>query len=200
MYINRQKIAELMDSDTIEPLESELEIEDLIVTIDSLNRKVDFLSRLKKNRVSTIDEEIDKNKVRKQKLQEVIVATLESVGEKSLSFPGVGKVVTKQPKGKWNISDEDALVEHLKKTLTADDFDAVVPTKPSIAKKELNKILDGWEKSGEVPKSVEREETRTSLSVTIDKNLGRRIDVDDDDGEDLSEKSVTEKGYDSIEF
>jgi len=122
---------------------------------------------------------------------------LESSDEKSLSFPGVGKVVTKQPKGKWNISDENSLISYLKEKLSAGDFEVVVPTKPSIAKKELNKILDTWEKSGDIPVCVAREESKISLSITIDKNLGRSIDLDED-VEDLSGKSVTEKGYDTI--
>lgn len=197
MYINRQKIFEIMDSENVSPLENESEIEDLIVTINSLNKKIDFLNGLKKNRVKIINEDIEKNENRKSKLQEVIMATLEKINEKSLSFPGVGKVVVKHPKGKWLVKKEEELIELLKKELTKDDFDAVVPSKPSIAKKELNKILDVWEKSGKLPESVEREEEVPSLTVVIEDGVSKDSLDESEETDDVS-KDVTDKGYDSI--
>jgi hypothetical protein len=205
MYINRQKIFEMMDNEKAVPLENESEIEDLIVAIKGLNKRLDFLKKLKENRIGKINEDIEKHSLRKERLQDVIIATLEKINEKSLSFPGVGKVIVKHPKGKWEVKNEEDLIELLKKELSKDDFDAVVPSKPSIAKKELNKILDVWEKSGKLPTSVEREKAESSLTVTIDKSMSIDIleDIDDEVDnevvdESLDSKSIIDKGYDSI--
>jgi len=199
MYINRQKIFEIMDDENVIPLENESEIEDLIVTIHGLNNRLDFLKKLKENRIEKINEDIEKYSVRKKRLQDVIIATLENINEKSLSFPGIGKVTVKHPKGKWEINNEEELIGLLKKELSKCDFDAVVPSKLFIAKKELNKILDVWEKSGKLPISVEREKKGSSLTVTIEKNISSDIlEEDDKVDESLDDKDITNKGYDSI--
>ena len=200
MYINRQKIFEIMDNEKTIPLENEAEIEDLIVTINSLNKRLDFLDKLKANRVGKINEDIEKFSLRKSRLQEVIIATLEKINEKSLSFPGIGKVVIKHPKGKWLVNNEEELIELLKKELTKEDFDAVVPSKPSLSKKELNKILDVWEKSGKLPKVVEREKGNPSLTVVIEEGISKdALDEEaETEGAEISDKGIVDKGYDSI--
>ena len=209
MYINKKKIFEIMDNENVTPLENESEIEDLIVAINGLNKRLGFLKKLKENRIEKINSDISKHSLRKERLQDVIIATLEKINEKSLSFPGIGKVFVKHPKGKWEIDNEEELIEFLKKELSKEDFDDVVPSKPSITKKELNKILDVWEKSGKLPTSVKREKADSSLTVTIEKNISS--DILEDTEEEAEEMEVTEteitdnqniinKGYDSIEI
>lgn len=166
-----KQIVELLSSDDVKPLDSEFDIEELLMSLSGLQDKIKWLKQLKDSRVQTINAEITKLDERQTRLRDVISYTLESVDKKSLSFPGVGKVAIKSVKGKWNVNDEDQIIAHLRKKLSKDEVDEIVVTKDTIVKKSLNKVLDIWEKLDDVPDAVSREDGKISLSVTIDKGL-----------------------------
>ena len=164
-------IATILTSEDVTPLESECDIEDLIVSIRGLDERIEWYQILKNDRIAKISQEIEKLSNRKKRFKEVIAATLNDKDKKSLNFPGVGKVAVKTLKGTWDIKDEDSLKTHLGKELDKDTFEKIVITKESVSKTALKKLLDAWEKSGSVPSSVERTEDKQSLSVTIDKDF-----------------------------
>ena len=77
----------------------------------------------------------------------LVVDTLKRFDEKTLDFPGVGKVTCRNPRHKWIVDDEEKLKTYLKK---CSKLDVVVETKEVIVKKELNKVLDELEKAHNV--------------------------------------------------
>ena len=166
-----KQLVELLSSDDVKPLDSEFDIEELIMSLNGLQDKIQWLKKLKDSRVQAINSEIEVLENRQTRLRDIISGTLESVDKKSLSFPGVGKVSIKKTKGTWNINDEDQILAHLREKLSQDEVDEIVVTKETIVKKNLNKVLDLWEKLDSLPDAVSRSEEKTSLSVTIDKSL-----------------------------
>lgn len=172
MSIGPKELLDIVNSDEIKPLDSEFDIEELILSINGIDKKVSWLKDLKNSRVQRIESDIDKLEARKSKLRDIIAATLNHHKKSSLSFPGIGKVAVKESKGTWVVKDEEALKKWLQQVLDKDSLGDVIVTKTAIAKTELNKILDGREKiSEDIDKSVERSESKTTLSVTVDKGL-----------------------------
>jgi len=168
--VNGKRLADILNSGSTGPLESEFEIEDLISAIKDMKDKVKFLENLRKSRTSAIDAEIIRNEEKIDLLEKVISSTLEKVGKKSLNFPGIGKVGMSERKGKWVVNDEAQLITELEaKDKVA--YDRVVFTKKGIAKKELDEILDAWEKVGNVPSCVSKDPPTKSLKVSFDANL-----------------------------
>jgi hypothetical protein len=189
--LNKKKIFDILQSGDAQPLEETYEIEDIIVILSEMDKKRDFLTKLKKNRIGAIDEEIAKIDHNEEMLKAVIKATLEKAKMKALSFPSVGKVICKSSKGKWSVTDEQSLIKELATSLTPDQYNMVVKAEPTIQKKELNGILDNMEKSNQLPSSVKREDGKESISVTFDKGIGKHI-------EKRAEETVTPSNEDIV--
>ena len=177
--MDNKTIVTILTSEDVTPLDSECDIEDLILSIKGLDERMAWYKTLKDDRVAKITQEIEKLSNRKNRLKEVITATLKEKDKKTLNFPGVGKVSVKNLKGTWDIKDEDSLKVHLGKELDKDAFEKIVVTKESVSKAELKKVLEMWEKSGSLPVSVERTEDRQSLSVIIDKTFSNSQKMQD---------------------
>lgn len=173
MSISQKELVDLFTSDEVKPLDSEFDIEEIILSINGLDKKVAWLKDLKKSRVERIDQDIEKFENRKIRLREVITATLKKFEKNSLSFPGIGKVSVKAGKGTWIVEDEDSLIDWLNKNLDKATLESICSIKTVIAKGELNKVLDAKEKIGEdIPATcIKRGEAKESLSVTVDKSF-----------------------------
>jgi len=169
--MDNNTMTKILSDKEVHPLDSEFEIEELLLSVNGLDKKIAWYKELKKQRAEKITKEINKLSVRKDRLKEIIKATLEHNDKTSLNFPGIGKVVIKKTKGTWKVNDEESLIAFLKKELETKEFEKIVNVKPSILKTELNKILNMREKSGSLPSSVDREDDKKSLSVTIDKDF-----------------------------
>ena len=74
--LNQKKIADIIETKQSIPLDNEMEIEDVIVAISGLDKKLNFLAKLKKNRVEKIDEEIEKFEERKKLLKKILLKSL----------------------------------------------------------------------------------------------------------------------------
>ena len=179
MFIDQKKLHEMLRSEELEALESDIEIEDLILLIRSIDEKVEFTKRLKKARVKALDEELSKLDERKQAFREIIGKTLNKFGHKSLNFPGIGRVSVKPGKSKWVVKEESDLLKYLSEKLDSDEYQTVINQKVSILKKELDKILDKWENQNEeIPESINKELGSDTVTIVADKK-----------GENLREKS-----------
>ena len=178
MVINKKKIFDILQSTKVDPLESDVEIEDIILVVKDIDEKIAFLERLKKDRTKSISDEIEKLLLKKDIFKDVISKTLEKFNHKALNFPGVGRVMSKISNGKWRILDEDKLINVLKEKLDDQSFCEVVIQKQSIVKKELNKILDQWTLEGQTTEMVEKENDDISLTITYDKTNTNTIDTD----------------------
>ncbi|MFW6129648.1 MAG: hypothetical protein ACOC56_00600 [Atribacterota bacterium] len=195
MFIDKKKLYDMLNSGELDPLESDVEIEDLILLIKSIDDKTDFLKKLKKARTQSINDEIDKLSERKQAFREIIEKTMRKFNHKSLNFPGVGRVLVRPGKSKWVINNEDALINYLENQLDDKDFQNIVQEKLSISKKELNKVLDGMEKQNKIlPDSVNKETAPDSVTISPDKksddlkeksqSIDQNIDLDNEFNED----------------
>jgi len=171
--MDKQVISAILTSKDVTPLDSECDIEELILSISGIDKTVEWYKELKKKRIEKITAEIDKLSSRKERLKEVIVATLDENNKKSLNFPGVGKVSVRNVKGKWDWDEEDndSLISYIQKELEGDELDKIVVTKTTIVRTPLKKVLDLWEKNGSLPSSVSRVDDKQSLSVTVDKSF-----------------------------
>ena len=173
MPITAKTLIEMIMSEDVKPLDSEFDIEELILSINGLDKKVAWLKDLKKSRAEKIEEEINKFESRKLRLREIVTATLKKFGKNSLSFPGIGKVSVKMGRTTWAVEDEQKLIDWLKNKLDNATLEAVLSSKTIVAKGELNKVLDGMEKIGEdIPVAcIKRGEAKETLAVTIDKSF-----------------------------
>jgi len=171
--MDKQVISAILTSKDVTPLDSECDIEELILSISGIDKTVEWYKELKKKRIEKITAEIDKLSSRKERLKEVIVATLDENNKKSLNFPGVGKVSVRNVKGKWDWDEEDndSLISYIQKELEGDELDKIVVTKTTIVRTPLKKVLDLWEKNGSLPSTVKRVDDKQSLSVTVDKSF-----------------------------
>ena len=194
MIINKKKLFDILQSPNVEPLETDVEIEDLILAVKDIDNKIEFLERLKKDRTKNITLEIEKLSQKKDRFKEVISQTLDKFNHKALNFPGIGRVTAKTSSGKWIVRDEEDLIKFLEENLDKDALAEVIVEKKSIVKKELNKILDKWLATGTVVDSVEKGEESKTLTLSYDKSNMTSIDLDD---QDTSDTDIND--YDSLE-
>lgn len=152
------------------PIQQPVEIDDMLVNIAAIDAQIEHYEALKKHRVAAIQREIDKLEEYKQQFRDAIKQFMTDHGEKTLNYPGVGKVTRKAGARKWNIKDEENLIEFLKAKLEPSAFEVVVVQEPKIVKKELNKVLDKLAAANQlVTDAVELDAGQESLTVTFEK-------------------------------
>jgi len=191
--VNSKKIFDILDSDKPESLESEFELEDVLSYIKILKDKTTFLSELKKQRAKVIQNEIDKHDEKIKFLEDVVLLTLESVNKKTLDFPGVGKATKVERKGKWIVKDDTLLLDYLKTNDLA-AYNEVVSQKDIISKKDLDKILEIWENTNQLPDCVEHEASSTSLKIKFQ-------DITVEEADEVEESGEEDDGkFDGLEF
>jgi hypothetical protein len=144
-------------------LEDKFEIEGVLSAMRNIENKIAFLKELKKRRAAAIDVQIESQSETLDKLKEAVKGCMQKNKEKTLDFPGVGKVQVRETKGTWSILDKDALRKDLEKI---DKFASVSEESWDFNKKDLNKLLDELRKNNNVPASVKQEDSRISLSVS----------------------------------
>jgi hypothetical protein len=190
------KIMQSIAQDNIEALDSEFEIEEVIQLINKVDKDIEWMKGYKKYHADKVSSRLDSLSGRKEKLKSIIELTLSNADKKSLSFPGTGKVSIKENKGTWNILDEKKLLDVLSKELDEETYGNIVQEQPAkIAKKDLNKILNTWEKVDKIPDSVRREKTTNSVAVTFEKTIKS---IDDADIE-VAEGDANIEQYDSLD-
>jgi len=196
--VNSRRIAEII-SGLVDSLESEYEIEDLLISINNMKDNISFLENLKRKRAKDIQSEIDNINDRISILEKFIESTLKDVNRKSLNFPGVGKVTIVNRNGKWTIKDEEKLLEILEQKDKA-AYDKVVSTKPIIAKKALDEILDSWEDTGMVPDCVKHEESRDCIKINFEKDIEVEDEVEDVIYDTDKVENEDKKKFDGLEI
>jgi len=149
-----------------EQLQDKYEIENVLLVLQNMAKKIEFLKELKKRRVAAIDEQIQKEESDAEKLEEAVKTCMQRNKDKTLDFPGVGKVQVRSSKGTWTIVDDEGLRDHLQ---ALGKFDEVSETSWKFKKKDLNKLLDQLQENNNTSPFVQREQDRTSLSVSFPK-------------------------------
>jgi len=149
-----------------EELTDKYEVEGVLLALQQMNRKVEFLKELKRRRVSSIDAQIQAEEASMATLEDAIKACMKRNKEKTLDFPGVGKVGVRETKGTWTIIDEEGLRRHLE---SLGKFNEVSEESWKFKKKDLNKLLDELQQNNNTSTFVEKEPAKTSLSVSFPK-------------------------------
>ena len=192
--VNGKKIADILSGDSVKPLESTYEIEDLLSAIKGMRDKLEFLDKLKKARSQAINAEISKISDQSHILEETVRLTLEDNNKKSLNFPGIGKVTSTERKGKWVISDQEQFVKDLEDNDAA-AYDKVVSKEDLVNKKEANAIFDIWEEVGKIPSYVKRDPSTKSTKFSFDENF-----IVEEEISNVQKQESKKADYDGLEI
>lgn len=149
-------------------LSSTFEIENILLLIEEIDKKIEYYKELKKHRVKSVDEKIGSLSQKEATLRAVILNTMKSMDEKSLDFPDIGKVSRRKAKSKIVLDDQDAVEAYLdKKGLAAGVVK--VETIKTIDKRKLNSLVSDLEKQGESIPGISKTTATESLSITFEK-------------------------------
>ena len=160
-----KETVDILESGQIQALSDVHNIEAALEIIRKSEDKIVEYKELKKKRALVIEQEIENLTGRVAFLKSVIFETLKAAKQKSVSFPGVGKVSSRKKKGNWVIKDEAALIQYLK---DEGEYTTIVKQEETVQKGELNKLLEVWDKVGKVPTAVEREPESGGVSISFE--------------------------------
>lgn len=147
-------------------LSSTFEIENILLLIEEIDKKVEYYKELKKHRVKSVDEKINSLVQKEAVLRGVILNTMRSMNEKSLDFPDIGKVSRRKAKSSIVLEDQDAVIAYLEKKGLSDGLVKVVE---SIDKRKLNSLVSDLEKQGEDVPGISKIAGSESLSISFEK-------------------------------
>lgn len=199
--IDGKKIADLL-AGGVNILNSEYELEDVIASIQDMRNKIKFFEELKKKRAAAIKAEILKLTGYIKILEDIVMKTMEQTSHKSLNFPGVGRISVVNRKGKWVVEDEGQLLDYL---VEQDEtvLDKVYVSKNSIVKKELDKVLNIWKKTGKtIPRCVSFDPPEKNLKISYDEDMSiEEPDITEDEAaEEKKTIRVDPEDYDNLEI
>ena len=159
-------VIETLQSGQVRSLQDVNNIEAALELIKNSQDQIGQYKELKKKRVEAINQEIETLENRVEFFKQVISTTLKTAKQKTIKFPGVGKVSCRTTKGKWVVLDENEILKILEEE---DEVKTCVETKQVIKKTELNNLLDVWERVNKLPECVEREPSADSVTITYEK-------------------------------
>lgn len=163
--VGMKDVVALMDTGKVSPLPDSNEIEAALELIKKYEEVVGDLKDYKKKKVRQIDEAIEQAYSRGDFLRSVIAETLKFSNKTSVRFPGLGKANLRTKRGKWVIQDEQSLLDTLRKE---GEYKNCVDESPVIKKKEVNALLDVWERINKLPKCVIREDDTDAVTITFE--------------------------------
>lgn len=155
-------------------LSSTFEIENILLLIEEIDKKLEYYKELKKHRVKSIDDKISTLNIKEATLRSVILNTMKSMNEKSLDFPDIGKVSRRKAKSAIVLEDQDAVIAYLEKKGLADGLIKVVE---SLDKRKLNSLVSDLEKQGEDVPGVSKIVGAESLSIAFEKPKDPNVSV-----------------------
>ena len=176
--INKKLISDILENQVVEPLADVSYIEDVLFFINDCQGRVNALKDFKKKRSSSIDSEISKFEGKIDFLKSILTETLCSLNKKSYFVPGVASLSRRQSPHKWDIIDEESLIEHLKKENKDKDV-TVTSTLTKIDKKALSTLLNTWEEYDMLPECIKKIEGKDSITVRFEKEFSVEIENDD---------------------
>ena len=202
---HKQELYDMLASGDPTSLGDLYSIEDVALSIQKFQGEVDFLKGYKKKRQQEIDAKINSLTSKIDFFKKVVIATLKDQKEKSVDFPGSCKVVSRNQSPSWEITDEEEFIKVISQAEeSGENVDGVVEevVEHVIRKKPAKKLLDNWEKNGNLDKffpegstpCVGRTAAKTSVSFTFPKE-------EDDDGsidETVPSKAEVEGAFDSV--
>lgn len=161
-----EEIKEMRQSNEITALSDEMAIEDVMEIIKEKQHKIDQYKEQKKRKNRLITESIEKEEENIEFLKKIIRETLVQNDEKSINFPGVGKVSTRNQKQNWIIIDDIELMREIKDREC--ETEKYIEKTEKLLKTNVNKLLDMWEKSGQLPDCVARETKEGTVTISLE--------------------------------
>jgi phage host-nuclease inhibitor protein Gam len=192
--VRKIELKERCSTNDVKPLDELYDIEDVAFIIQDLNHKIDIQKGYKKSKNQAIKDEVDVLQNKIDYFKKVIVSTLEKNGEKNLTLPDACKVSLRKGRPKWIVDDEEALLETLIETKEIENCAKKIEGWKT-DKREVDKILNDWEKSENLPGSVHKELGDTGISISyIDKEEeAKKVEVD-------MTVPIKEEDYDELEW
>jgi hypothetical protein len=193
-YSDKKELKERCLENDVKPCDDLFDIEEIAFIIKDLTHKIDIQKEYKKKKNQAINDEMESLKNRIEYFKKVIVATLVKHGEKNLNLPDSCKVNLRNPKPKWVIDDEEALITYL---IEQEEIENCAEKIESwkITKKDADKILNDWEKSENLPPSVHKEVGEMGVSISF-------VEKEDEVEETVPDTTVPikEEDYDELAF
>lgn len=159
-------------------LSSTFEIENILLVIEEIEKKLEHYKELKRQRVKSIDEKVSSLNAKQTMLRQVILNTMTHMNEKSLDFPDIGKVSRRKSRATLVMEDQDSVLNYLDKKGLKDH---VVKTVETVDKRKLNSLVNDLEKQGEVVPGVSKSQGSETVSISFEKptdpNSGAPIDA-----------------------
>lgn len=191
--VSKKELRERCETNDIKPLEDLYDVEDVAFIIKDLTHKIDIQKAYKKKRTEAINDEIKKLESRIDYCKRVIVATLEKHDEKTLNLPDACKINLRKSKPKWVINNEESLIDTLVETQEINNCAQRIE-KWKLVKKDVDKVLNDWEKSESLPDSVHKKIGETGVSIAFAEKKEEDIE------EDVTTVPIKEEDYDELEW
>lgn len=149
-------------------LSSMYEIEDILLLIGEVNRKVEYYKEMKKHRIASIDDKVDSLIAKADCLRSIVLNTMQKIvpNEKTLDFPDIGKVTRRKPTETISIDDQDKVINYLEKKGMKDE---VVKISETVDKRKLKTIVQHLGKAGDTVPGVSTVIGSESLTITFEK-------------------------------
>lgn len=150
-------------------LSSVYEIEDILMLINEVNKKIEYYKGMKAHKIGSIDGRIKNLASKEEVLRKVILNTMHKVApdDKTLDFPDVGKISRRKAKDSWSIADEDKVLDFLKENDV--DCTDIVTTVEKIDRRKLKTSAETLRKSGKEVPGTEQVAGSESISITFEK-------------------------------
>ena len=149
----RKELQDMYAAGEIKALDDLMLIEDVALTVQEINKEVDFYKEYKKKKSQDISDAIKVLENKVEFYKSIMVSTLKSNNEKSVNFPGTCLVSSRNQKEIWKVRDEEEFIAVLKEAKKAgekvdDVLEEVVQY--NVRKREASKLLAIWESSGKL--------------------------------------------------
>ncbi len=150
-------------------LSSVYDIEELLLSIGTMNHQIEYYKELKKHRVNSIDVEIGGLTSKIDVLRKVILNTMKNVApdEKTLNFPSIAKITRRKSKSRIAVDDQDQVIDFLDE---AGLKEQIVDVRESINKIKLMKLVNEYRETGQAIPGTSVVPSDESLSITYDKS------------------------------
>jgi len=171
--IHRSRLDEILAGNA--EFEDASELEDALIALDKAKNEIEHFKNLKKRRAAFYDSAIKESDEKHESIRTAVQEYMKKSNNKTLKFPGVGTASVRTLKGKWEIEDEDKLLEHIE---SLDMSEGIVKMERKLDKKQLNKVLEELDTNNNLGDAVKRGEGSSSLTVKFDEALSSRIEAE----------------------
>jgi len=192
--VGKKELKERCFNNDVKPLDDLYDIEEVAYVIKECTHKIDVQKGYKKKKTEAINGEIAVLQNKIDYYKKVIAATLEKKKEKNLHLPDACKVSLRKAIPKWIIDDEESLIKHLIEVKEIKNCAKKID-EWKLVKKDVNKVLNDWEKSENLPGSVHKELGEIGITLSF-------LDKDKEEVEEKSSTTVPvkEEDYDELEW